>query len=444
MAYENFTTYTEVDADGDITVAANTITVDTMRITANSYVTKSHGANHFGNFEHKIDVRFTTLSTSNYTGFWGISNSHYTILSMDANNEGVTTWIANVGGDYRIYLRDFTNDNSDFYGGLALSTSYYTTIKRDGTTATCKIYSDSARTNLLDTLTITCTNATYSNVIPMFGYDNNVNSRSSTYTVDNLDLQEEETLNPVDDANASDAITFDVEEHMADDAKANDTTKFDATKLLSDNAKASDTVNFDSNSSTQHTAHASDDISFQMFHAHNIGDTAKASDSLTFDAEINLVDIAKASDLYSDNSPPPVAEVIYDSSCPTFSLLSASYSIYFTKPIWGGEQYNLQKDLQSFNFWSGNFNIHDKGIASEPIILSGVEIGSQNADYTHDMFIAKFVNIRAMSRNNEEVTISGLGNCIDAVYVIKSFSTKTMHKPDARIWTLTLEYVRDA
>ena len=132
-----------------------------------------------------------------------------------------------------------------------------------------------------------------------------------------------------------------------------------------------------------------------------------------------------------------------ESSCATFSILGDSYSVYFAKPIWGGEQYNLQKDLQSFNFWSGNFSIHDKGINSEPIILSGVEIGDADCGCDHACFTAKFVNMRAMARNNEEVTISGLGDCIDAVYIIKSFGTKTMRKPDARGWTLTLEYVRD-
>ena len=231
-----------------------------------------------------------------------------------------------------------------------------------------------------------------------------------------------ETHTPSDTASASDVIIFDVEIPLADDANASDTTKFDATKLLSDNAKASDEVSFNGAPSTQHTAHASDNVSFQMFHAHLVEDTAKASDLF--------------SEIHTDAG-------VCESSCPTFSIIGDSYSVFFAKPIWGGESYALDKDLQSFNFWSGNFSVHDKGINNEPIILSGIEIGDESCGCDHDCFIAKFVNIRAMARNNEEIIISGLGDCIDATYVIKSFTTKTMHKRDARIWVLTLEYVRD-
>jgi hypothetical protein len=317
MTYEDFTTYTEVDESADITVIANKITVDTMLITANSYVTKSHGANHFGNFEHKIDVRFTVISTTNFTGFWGISNSYYTLLSMDNNNEGMHAWIANVGGDYRIYIKDYTNNNIDFYGGLALSTSYYTTIKRDGTTLTCKIYSDSARTVLLDTLTIICTNTTYSNVIPMSGYDNTVNGRTSTYTVDNLDLQEGETHAPSDTAKASDSLTFKAEVPIADTAKVNDSLIFsveehiaDTAKtfdslitktgvIIGDIAKASDDLTLQVETSLSDTAKASDSVNFFKGLRFAIGDIAKASDSLITKAYITLVDIAKVSDSVS-------------------------------------------------------------------------------------------------------------------------------------------------
>ena len=150
------------------------------------------------------------------------------------------------------------------------------------------------------------------------------------------------------------------------------------------------------------------------------------------------VDIAKASDSVSY-----VASGDCSSSCPVFSIIGNSHTVSLTNPIWGGEQYNLQKDLQSFNFWSGNFSIHDKGINSEPIVLSGIEIASLVCGCGHTCFTNKFINIRTLARNNEEVEISGLGSCVDAIYIIKSFSTKTMRKKDARSWNLVLEYVRD-
>ena len=145
-----------------------------------------------------------------------------------------------------------------------------------------------------------------------------------------------------------------------------------------------------------------------------------------------------------------------DSSCATFSIIGDSYTIYLLKPQWGGENYSLQKELQSFNFWSGSFNVHDNGIDNEPIVLSGVEfIPKGDCGYgafcippcippcLSEVFTNKFVHLREMANKNEEVAISGLGNCVDAVYIIKSFSTKTLRAPTSRSWVLTLEYVRN-
>lgn len=143
------------------------------------------------------------------------------------------------------------------------------------------------------------------------------------------------------------------------------------------------------------------------------------------------------------------------SSCPTFSIIGDSYTIYLYQPDWGGVDYNLGKELQSFNFWSGNFNVHDNGINNEPITLVGIEAVHPRCPYgafclppcipfcMSEIFTEKFMHLREMAKNNEEVTIIGLGDCVDAVYVIKSFSTKTMRAPAARSWILTLEYVRD-
>ena len=53
---------------------------------------------------------------------------------------------------------DHSNSNSDtrLDSGVSTHTRRYFRFERSGTTATLKIYTDSARTNLLDTLSITC------------------------------------------------------------------------------------------------------------------------------------------------------------------------------------------------------------------------------------------------------------------------------------------------
>lgn len=52
MGYEDFTTYTEVDEDSDITVTPSKCDVDTLRRDALSYVRDDNGAAHFGDIEH--------------------------------------------------------------------------------------------------------------------------------------------------------------------------------------------------------------------------------------------------------------------------------------------------------------------------------------------------------------------------------------------------------
>src|SRR5512139_3791753 len=68
MAYEDWTSWTEVDADGDLTVAANQITVATLT-NDDSCVYKLYGTNYFtGQFSHKLDFRITAESGNSIDG----------------------------------------------------------------------------------------------------------------------------------------------------------------------------------------------------------------------------------------------------------------------------------------------------------------------------------------------------------------------------------------
>jgi len=81
------------------------------------------------------------------------------------------------------------SDKSYIYGaGL----SRYLTIKRNGTVGTLKIYSDAARTELIETLTITCNTTTYRylHVVRSGEWSTDPDDHISGF-VRNLDLQEE-------------------------------------------------------------------------------------------------------------------------------------------------------------------------------------------------------------------------------------------------------------
>ena len=188
MAYEDFTQYVEVDEDGDITVTATKCSVSTMRRDALSYVRADKGVDHFGDFEHLVTVYGSGANAEAACGFWMLSNGANTLQEGYVGNVGIAILLYKTT-TYQLTAYDFSNDNSDYYD-ISIDTAYYLTIERSGTALTVKIYSDAARTTLLDTLSITCATTQYRYI---FG----VASRNSTSTPaavltgysENLDLQ---------------------------------------------------------------------------------------------------------------------------------------------------------------------------------------------------------------------------------------------------------------
>lgn len=191
MALEDYTGYAETDEDGDLTVAENTITISTMRRDALSHVIKNKGANHFGDFEHLVSATHDEGS-GDWAHFvpWGISDSYYCGTDMEDNDEGIyfDTYEDDVENIWWL-TKDCTNDNLDYYHD-GVGTKYFT-IERSGTTLTVKIYSDSDRLNLVDTLAIVCTNATYSTIVAVASWHSS-NHPDSTISgsVFDLNLQE--------------------------------------------------------------------------------------------------------------------------------------------------------------------------------------------------------------------------------------------------------------
>lgn len=146
-------------------------------------------------------------------------------------------------------------------------------------------------------------------------------------------------------------------------------------------------------------------------------------------------------------------------SCDRFSIIGDSHTVELKMPIWGGEDGAINKDLHKFSFWSENYDIHDDGIASQPFTLSGIEtagcadelIGEACFPWCfpvcfHSQFMKKFSNLWEMMDKHEEFEISGLGDCIDAIYKIRSLDVNTVprHGKYYLLWRLSLEKVRDS
>ena len=179
---QNFNTYTEVDSASDITRAENSITWDTMRRDADSYVYYDFGADYFGDFEIQFTLDFSqleSLDTSNreWCLFGVLSNAVGNYAEMTGTDLIAILPVQNAAlddeFDFRCYQRtggvedwnttDTTNRGLD---------PYYLTWKRVGATVTLQIYSDSTRETLLDTITEVAADQTaYRYFMPLVSYN---------------------------------------------------------------------------------------------------------------------------------------------------------------------------------------------------------------------------------------------------------------------------------
>ena len=138
--------------------------------------------------------------------------------------------------------------------------------------------------------------------------------------------------------------------------------------------------------------------------------------------------------------------------CSSFTLTSTTTVVTLQHPQHSGMDKQLKKDLQLTDFWSGDYNVTDRGLIDEPLTLTGIEYTTSAEQYacfpwcfplcfcTH--WYNKFTQVDDMMDMNEEVTVTGLPSPFNAVYVIKNWGYRTTGTPMALSWTLTLELVR--
>lgn len=162
MATEDFTTYTETDPNSRITVTSAKVSWSGLTRNETAYVYADKGAAHFsGDFTHHFDGESTSESASDSIGnFWMLANAVKNMQALDTDGDD---YLACFYFDQTplIFLRerDSSTNYQDFYSG-ASATQYWYECERDETVGTygtiyLRIYSDSGRTTLLDTLSVT-------------------------------------------------------------------------------------------------------------------------------------------------------------------------------------------------------------------------------------------------------------------------------------------------
>ena len=197
MAIENFTTYTEVDAQGFLTVTTNKATGLNVHgdVTDHDCILyKSFGVDHFNALDVDFEIYVENQGGDARYGMAGMAISN----TVDDFRGGASTDIAVLGqprGSNVAWVRLFRGNSvaDDTFIG-AVVTPYYCTMTRaaGNDSVTVDVYDDSGRTNLVDTLVVAGYSTTKYRYA--FGFTNNNDGttplRLFNGYIQNLDLKE--------------------------------------------------------------------------------------------------------------------------------------------------------------------------------------------------------------------------------------------------------------
>jgi hypothetical protein len=163
---EDLTTYTEVDPSPYyLTGTADRATFTNLPQTVDAYFYSDKGVNHFdGNYEHLLQaITHKSGGASNpYVSVWCLANivNDYTYIRLNGDSNAIS-FRAVDGTSVSIQLRETVAGTpySDTWDDGADNTLYYLTVERDELIGDygslyAYIYSDSNRTNLLATLSL--------------------------------------------------------------------------------------------------------------------------------------------------------------------------------------------------------------------------------------------------------------------------------------------------
>jgi hypothetical protein len=187
--------YVETDPKTHIVkTSADRITFTSLDRETGEHVVCDKGAAHFDDFTHLITVCCTACTpgaANNLVIVWSLSNDS---TPDSTSNPGIFVHLTYTITTLRlyIYLDEQTGSLAQdyYYAGTGKEgVPYYLTIQKAGTALTCKIYSDAARTTLLDTLSLVITDNTFRYIAPLASYGGSGAYDISGY-VELLDLQE--------------------------------------------------------------------------------------------------------------------------------------------------------------------------------------------------------------------------------------------------------------
>lgn len=160
----DFTTFTEVDANTDITITSTQCSIDTMQKQYDSYVYKAQEET--GVFKYRFEIYHDASESTSECALFMLANSYG---SMDNGSDGdildprepviAVSYGENKYSESSNYValhsRNTANGLSTDIFQCLEDTLYYCELERTADSITLKIYSDSGYSSLVDTLSVT-------------------------------------------------------------------------------------------------------------------------------------------------------------------------------------------------------------------------------------------------------------------------------------------------
>lgn len=199
MALEDYTSFTEVDPGNELSQTTTRSTWTNVDRETKTYLYKDYGNAYFnGDFEHLLEVYFATDGAFAHQLPWLMANTVDDWTTLSASYSFFNLHMYTGGPTFQLRETDSGTKYSDSSALVNLDTQYWITIDRDeavGTygTITCRIYSNSSRTTLIDTLSVAL-HTSKKDFQYLYGFNCHYTGTSgvtqeATGWVQNLDLQ---------------------------------------------------------------------------------------------------------------------------------------------------------------------------------------------------------------------------------------------------------------
>lgn len=187
---EDLTTYTEQDSTNKISETTTRVTAANVVMDVDTYLYKDFGIGYFD----AIDFDFTGYddggSTSGHYAGFGLTNSLNDVSGFSGTD--VSILLNQYEGGFRVQLWVGVIVASDVYAATANTPYYFTLFREAGNdNISLFIFSDSARTSLLDTLSVAGLGTTkYRYIMPFVDFNSGDGGRIFSGYIENVDLKQ--------------------------------------------------------------------------------------------------------------------------------------------------------------------------------------------------------------------------------------------------------------